>query len=814
MTTELDVDVKTTIVGKSIARREDKVLLTGRARFTDDLTLPRMGVAATLPSPYAHARILSIDTSKAKALPGVYCVITGKEAKEYCGPLPTLSSAPIEQYCIAVDKVRHVGEPVAAVLAKDRYIAEDAIALIEVEYEPLPPVSTIQGAIEATGDAIIHEQLKTNIAAKRHYVWGPVEEAFGTAHRIVRRNFKWPRVASQPMETNAAVADYDPVRESMTIFSNLSMGSLVQGMLGNTMKIAPNKMNLHPMYVGGSFGGKCTNLHSTAIAAVLSRIACRPAKYMEDRLEHMTNGNSHGSDREYVAELCCDKDGLFTGLRLRVNDDYGAYFGMNLGSHGNSLAQVTGPYKIGALEYDVTAVFSNKTQQTPYRGFGGEVTNFVLERLVDAMASELGVDGIELRRKNFIPKDEFPYKLPNGNLYDSGDYHSVLDKALKLGELETFERLKEERRAQGKRIGIGIATVNERSVLSSTEIWMLDKDAHFPFSTTPESARVTIDSSGLVTVTLFAAHWGNSPETMAVQLASEKLGVPPDSVHVVYAGTAGGMASLGPAGSRYTVMIAGAIAGACRQLNDKLKKLAAHMLQIPESDVVPGGGIFKSKNDPSIRVTLQEVAISAYMFRLSFPDGEDYRTGLNAEYTYDHPCASLPKADRSDMGIFYPIVGHACHIAVVEVDEGTGRVEFLRYVAVHDAGTIVNPTLVNGQIRGGIAQGIGTALYEQYCYDENGQLLNSSLADYLVPTASEIPNIVIGHVETKSPFTEMGIKGCGEGGRLAAMPAIAAAIDNAFADEKVYVDRLPVTPSVLRDLRNGKTLPEWDFKWK
>lgn len=808
MMTELEQHLKPSIVGKNIARREDKVLLTGRARFTDDVSLPRMAVAAILPSPYAHARILSIDTSKAKALPGVYCVVTGREAKEYCGPLPSMSNVPIEQYCIAVDKVRHVGEPVAAVVAKDRYIAEDAISLIEVEYEPLPPVTTIQSAIDATGEAIVHEHLKSNIAAKRHYAWGPVEEAFGTAHHVVRRTFKWPRVGPQPIETNAAVADYDPVRESLTIYTNLSMIGIFGGMIGNALKIAPNKMSLHPMYVGGSFGGKCAIVHAPCIAGLLSRVAGRPVKYTEDRLEHMSNGNSHGSDREYVAELCCDSEGYFTGLRLQVCDDYGAYFGLNLGSHGNSLAQATGPYRIRALEYDVTAVFSNKTQQAPYRGFGGEVTNFVLERLVDAMASELGEDGIELRRKNFIRKDEFPYKLPNGNLYDSGDYHAVLEKALKLGELETFERLKVERRALGKRIGIGIATVNERSVLSATEIWMLDKDARLPVSSTPESARVAIDSAGFVTVTIFAAHWGNSPETMAVQLAGDMLGVPPEMVHVIYAGTAGGLSSTGPAGSRYTVMIAGAIAGACRQLNAKLRKLAAHMLEIEEGDVVHQNSSFSAVSDPNHRVTLREVAVSAYLFRLSFPDGEDYRTGLTAEYTYDHPCASMPNADRSDLGIFYPIVGHACHIAIVEVDEGTGRVEFLRYVAVHDAGTIVNPALVDGQIRGGIAQGIGTALYEQYRYDENGQLLNGSLADYLVPTASEIPDIVIGHVETKSPFTEMGIKGCGEGGRLAAMPAIAAAIDDAFSDEKLYVDRLPVTPSVLRDLRNGKTLAE------
>lgn len=790
-------------IGRNVPRREDKPLLMGRGRFVDDVILPRMGHVALLASPMAHARITRIDTSAAKALPGVYCVLTGKEALDYCGPLPTLSTEPIVQHCIAVDKVRHVGEPVAAVLAENRYIAEDAAALIEVDYEPLPVVADLEAAVDATGDALVHEELGTNVIAHRHYKWGPVDEAFASAAHVVRRSFRWPRVGPQPIETAAAVAEYDPSRGGFTIYNNMSMNSILGLGIAHSLGVEQRQINFITMHAGGSFGGKNGLTHLSCIAGLMARASGRPAKYIEDRLEHMSNGNQHASDRLYEAALAIDEAGRFTALRLHVLDDYGAYLSFNLGAHGNALAQATGPYAIGALEYELKAVLTNKTQQAPYRGFGGEVANFVMERMVDAAADDLGVDRLDIRRRNFIAKDAFPYRMPHGNIYDSGDYHAVLDEALRLAELPSYEALKEDARKDGKRIGVGISTVNERSVLSVTEIWMLDKEPPIPMTSSPESIRLSLDMAGGVQAMIFAPHWGNSPETMVIQLVAENLSITPDRVEVVYGDTDGGLLSFGPAGSRYTVMIAGAVAGACRLLRDKLKVRAAHLLGAAPEDIIIHDGMLYVAQAPERRIDFASLSGASHAMRLAFPPGDEFQSGLSVDYTYDHPKTTLPNEDRSDLGIFYPIVGHACHIAVVEIDEGTGQVSFLKYVAVHDAGTVVNPKLVDGQIRGGVAQGIGTALYEQYHYDGDGQLLTGSLADYLVPTASEIPDLVIGHIETPSPFTEFGIKGCGEGGRLASMPAIASAIDDAFADEGLFVDHLPMTPSALHALRRA-----------
>lgn len=792
-------------IGRSVQRREDSRFLMGRGRFTDDVSLPRMAHAATLGSPHAHARIKSIDTSRARALPGVFAVLTGREVAELIGPMPTLSSPPVVQHCVAVEKVRHVGEPVVIVAAENRYIAEDALALVDVEYEPLPAVVDPEAAITATGDSLLHPDRGTNVVHRSHYKWGPVDQAFSEAAHVVRRRFRWPRVSPQPIETSSAVVDFDPAEIKFTIYSNMSQQGVLGMRLSASLHVEPHQLNFHMRDVGGSFGGKSTLYHVPMIAAVLARVTRRPVKYTEDRAEHLANGNQHASDRIYDAALAIDKDGRFTGLRLKVIDDYGAYFLMNTGSHGNALAQATGPYTIEALEYDLTCVLTNKTNQAPYRGFGGEVGNFVIERLVDAAARELKTDPVALRQRNFIPSDKFPYRIPNGNIYDSGDYERVLGRALTLAELDHWRSLKGIARQQGKRIGIGLATVNERSVLSVTELWFLDKDPVFPQSSSPESVQIKMMGDGAVVVTLYAPHWGNSPETSAVQLVAENLSVDPSRISVNYGSTEHGLMSKGPVGSRYTVMLAGAIAGACRELQSRLKLFAAHMLEVAEAELEIYDERVYLRSEPSKGKTFAEIARAAHSFRLSFPSDERYHSGLVAQYTYDHPLTTLPKPDRSDLGIFYPIVGHACHVVVVEVDEATNKVKFLRYVAVHDAGTVLNPKLIDGQIRGGIAQGIGTALYEKLVYDSSGQLLTGSLADYAIPTSEEIPDIIVDHVETPSPYTEFGMKGCGEGGRLAAMPAIASAIDDAFSDEGLYVDELPVTPSFLHALRARHT---------
>ncbi|MBX3540859.1 MAG: xanthine dehydrogenase family protein molybdopterin-binding subunit, partial [Chelatococcus sp.] len=391
-------------IGQNLKRPEDIRLVSGRGRFVDDVKLPRMAHAAVLASPHAHARIVSINLDAARALPGVYLAVGGREFADSVGPMPTLSSPPVVQHCMAVDRVRHVGEPVAAIVAASRYIAEDALALIEVDYELLPAVVDPVEAIAATGDAVLHPDRGSNVVHNSRHVWGPVDEAFATAAHVVRRRFRWPRVSPQPIETSGAVVDYDRAEKKFTVHSNMSQQSVIGARLARALGVEPFQINFHISDVGGSFGGKSSLYHIPLIAAGLARLAGRPVKYVEDRLEHMANGNQHASDRIYDAALAVAADGTFSGLSLKVIDDYGAYFMMNTGSHGNALAQATGPYRIPALEYDLTAVLTNKTQQAPYRGFGGEVGNFVLERLVDAAAQETGIDRIALRRQNFIDK--------------------------------------------------------------------------------------------------------------------------------------------------------------------------------------------------------------------------------------------------------------------------------------------------------------------------------------------------------------------------------------------------------------------------
>jgi len=446
-------------------------------------------------------------------------------------------------------------------------------------------------------------------------------------------------------------------------------------------------------------------------------------------------------------------------------------------------------------------VLTNKCQQGAYRGFGSDVGNFVIERMVDAAVAELNDDPVEFRRRNFIQPDQFPYLIPTGNMYDSGNYPAVLDKALQLLDYHGWRKKQEEARRRGRYIGIGVATCQERSVFSATEFWMLNEEPGFALTSSPESVTVKMDPTGKVYVALQAPFWGNSPETVAVQVLAEQLQMDPQDIVVTYSDSDHGINGTGPGGSRFTVMLAGAVVGAAGQLREKLIRVASHMLEADAGDLELRDGKIGVKGVPGMEKTLAEVALHAHYFRLSMPDDPGLTSGLDATQVYDHPVTTLPSADRKNLGIFYPMMGHMCHLPVVEVDIDTGKVEFLAYVAVHDCGTLVNPMTLAGHVRGGVAQGIGTALYERYHYDSDGQLLSANFMDYVIPTVHELPeDIVVGHVETPSPFTEYGIKGGGEGGRMGAPPAVASAIEDALRPLGVTIDALPLTPKNLRTL--------------
>jgi CO/xanthine dehydrogenase Mo-binding subunit len=791
-------------LGKNMKRVEDPRLLTGQGGYIDDIKLPGMAYAAVLRSDRAHARIKRIDTAKAKALPGVLLVMTGEEAKKVTGPTAQFAAPPVVQYCIAVDRVRHVGEAVAAVVAETRYIAEDACDLIEVEYEDLPVVIDPIASMKATGDAVLHpDRGPTNIAHQTTFKFGEVDQDFAKADKIVKRHLRWPRSGGQPLETVGAVAQYHSGTGKFTIHCNSSFVNYVGFVIAGSLGVPAHKLNIIPVTTGGSYGSKLFTHKVITLAATLARACGRPVKWLEDRLDNTLSCDNHGSDRIYDCELAVKNDGTMLSLRFTVIDDYGAYLQFGYGTHGNSLCQVVGPYQIGSVQMELIAVLTNKCQQGAYRGFGSEVTNWMVERMVDAAVEELKMDPIEFRRKNLIKPEQFPYVIPTGNIYDSGNYPAVLDEALRLADLKKWKDIQAKARAEGRHVGIGIACCQERSVFSSTEFWSLNPvDApNFTLTSSPESTHIRVDPTGNIQVTLGSPFWGNSPETVATQVVAEQFQCDPANVNIVYSDTQSGFNSTGPGGSRYTVMIAGAIVGASMKIKEKMLRIAGKMLEAKPEDLEFRDGKVGVKGVPGMEKTIGEIAIFSHMFRLSLPDGDEYASGLDAGYVYDHPLTTMPAADRSHLGIFYPIMGHMCHLALVEVDAKIGKVKILDYVAVHDAGTLVNPMTLAGHIRGGTAQGIGSTLYEHFYYDESGQLLTATFTDYLIPTLHEMPNeIRVGHVQTPSPFTEYGIKGGGEGGRMGAPPALSGAVEDALRPYGIKIDELPLTPKRIRTM--------------
>jgi len=783
-------------VGKSIRRVEDPKFLRGRGGYIGDMTLPGMLHAAVLRSPMPHARIVSIDTSAAETAPGVHAVITGARAAELTDPLPDFGPNPAAHTwrCLALNKVRYVGEGVAVVVADDRYLAEDALALIDVEYEALPPVVD---ALDALADdaPLVHDDLGSNCAYERSFDFGDVDGDFARADVVVSDHLRWRRSGGQPLETVGAVADFDHASGSVQIHTNSLSFTSYLFMVAGALKVPTNRLDIVATPAGGSFGTKLFATKPAVIAGMCSRAVGRPVMYLEDRLDNMSNCDHHGSDRHYDVRLAMTREGVFTAIDIDTVDDYGAYIQFGVGHHGNALAQVVGPYTIGSVRYRVRAVLTNKNQQGAYRGFGSEVNNWMLEQLVERAARELGLDPVEIRRRNFIR--EFPHFIPTGNVYDSGDYDAVLDKTLELGRYEHWREVQAKAREEGRYIGIGVISAQERSVFSATEFWFWFDEPGAPVTSMPESVTLKVDASGSITATLYScAFWGNSPETMVAQLVAEEFDCDPHDVSIVYQGSRNGLPATGPGGSRTTVMLAGAVEGASSKIKAKALRAAAHLLEANADDLEWVDGGFQVKGVPEQRKSLGDIAIMLHLFKHSFD--EDVESGLEESKVFDHPYTTMPSADRKDLGVFYPFMGHACHIPVVEVDVETGSVIFLDYAAVHDCGTLVNPRSLAGHIQGGTAQGIGTALYEEFVYDAEGQLVTASYLDYPIPTAMEVPELKIGHVETPSPWTPHGIKGGGEGGRMMAPAAINAAVNDALAPLGVRLTELPMTPDRIR----------------
>ena len=791
-------------VGAAVPRKEDEALLTGHARFIDDMEpVPGIRHAALLRSPYAHAEIAAIDVARAAAHPGVFGVLTGADIAAATRPIPSAVRVPIDYYPIAVDKARYAGEPVALVAAEDRYVAEDALELIAVEYRPLPPVIDLRAA---AGDraAPLHEAVGSNVVHRREFRYGDPDAAFAEADRVVRLDWTFPRYSSTPMETYGAIAQFEPAPDRYTIWSNFQGPFILHALMCGALGVAGNRLRLITApQSGGSFGIKQGMYPYMVLLAAASRLLGAPLKWVEDRLEHLV-GSSAASDRADEIEAAFRDDGTLTGLRFRNTVDVGAYIrAPEPASVYRMHAASNGAYRVADIAVDNRLVTTNRLPIGLNRGYGGPQFFFALERAMDAGARALGIDIAEIRRRNFIPPDAFPYRAPAGAVYDAGDYRAALEKTLELAGYDDLRAERARAKADGRPFGIGLATAVEPSGSNM---------AYVTLAQTPEeraraggrsgglgTCTVAIDPSGAVTVKTVSTPAGQGHETVAAQIAADALGLAPDDIDVVTEVdtlTAAWSLASGNYANRFSSVVVDAIGEAVRRVAEKLRAIAAEDLEVAAEDVELAQGAARVVGVPEKSLPFRRVAAKAHWHPAGLPDG--MAPGIFETVAMSPPGLGPPdERDRVGSAVTF---GFICDLAAVEIDPGTGRIAVRKYVSVHDVGRVLNPLIVEGQILGGFAHGMGGALMEEMVYDADGNPLSGSFADYLCITAPEMPELVIGHVDTPSPHTALGAKGMGDGCSMLAPTAVANAVADALGREDVEP---PFTLNRVWDLVSG-----------
>ena len=793
--------------GKSFPRKEDGRLVQGQGAFVDDMGMHRQGYAHFVRSPHGHARIVSIDTTSALALEGVYAVLTGKEAKAMCvTPFFQIAPAPaskIQEWPLAVDKVRYPGDAVAVVLADSRDTASDAAELIEVEYEPLPVVvDAIQAA--ATDAPILHEEVGTNIAWRGLFDWGDVDAALERADHVVKIDrLHFHRFSSTPLECNGALVNWDPGTGVVRVESNNTFPMFAAMFIGPTLGVPINKFSFASQDIGGAFGLKICTYPQIAALALLSKKAGRPAKWTEDRTENMLS-SGHGNERTFLdIEVPVMADGTILGLKVRAFDDSGAYL------HYEPLGAVIwsqvvpGCYKLKDVRVDYTAVMTNKCPTSPNRGYSRMQHLWMVERIVDIVAHELGFDPVELRKRNYINPEDYPYETPNKCVYDSGDLPRSLDMALDLVHAtEWRKRQRKLAHGSGKRIGIGIGSTLDSGTNNFGQARIINPD--LPFSGNGEAAYAKLDLYGEVNVDLGTTPQGQGHETTAAQVAADILGVAPTDVNVTagfdqrrntYVGFSGTYAS------QFAVTGLGAVMGAVDELRTEILKIASFALGAPAHEIELRGGSCTVKGDAKRSIPFIGIANMVYANNAVLP-AELRGVSLNCRYVYVPPF-QVPdhNTKMGNLTLTYASQVHAC---VVEVDEQTGQVKILEYAAVDDCGKRINPQIVEGQVHGAAGLGIGAALYESLDYDEDGRLEQPSFYEYRAVTAMDVPDLRCADIESPSPFTPNGAKGMGEGGG-APLHAISSAIQDALGDkDAVVADSHNPSHRVYRLLHSGE----------
>ena len=774
-------------IGQPVERIENRGLVTGRTEFIDNINLPGMLHCAILRSPYPHARVRNVDTSRAERAPGVVAAVTGDDARRWSRPYITVPQG-WGAYCLAADKVRFVGEPVAAVAATSRHAAEDALELIEATYDPLPVVVDPHDAL-APNAPLIFEENGNNIMYQRLFTWGDVDGAFGNADVTFTESFRWHRLGANPLETFGVISEWDPIENSLTCHGSFQAASYMARGRAATLGIASNKVRFISQPHGGSFGGK-GGARGTDITALLSRKAGgRPVKWIEDRMECLVGGASQAWDRWYEASIAVRRDGSVTGLRIKLLDDLGATAeGFGASGAAKPIASFTGPYAIAAAEYDLTIVATNKLPAGPYRGMGPPPHNFVLEGMMDIAARDLGIDPAELRRRNFIPPESFPYTIPSGNEYDSGNYAAALDKVLEMGAYESLRAEQAEARTHGRHLGIGVVSTIEPGVFD----WGAYSILGMRGTGVPEGVTVGIDVWGKVIARVGFAAEGQGQYTIVAQLLADYFSVGIEDVQVVLLDTLSAPPHFGPGGSRLGVAITGAVLGAAAAVKDKLVQVAAHLLRVDPAQVELMDGKLRVMGGGGAELTVAQVAATMLTRADLLPPGVE----SSPEATYVWTAPGRTAADEQGRAKGYLTAANACHLVLVEVDVETGQVEILKYYIVDDCGTRLNPAILEGMLQGAVAQGVGAALLEEYVY-EDGQPLTSTYMDYLLPTIHEVPMTEKASLVTPSPFTPLGAKGAGEGAINTTPAAIMCAINDALAPLGVRATEVPASPNRL-----------------
>ena len=763
-------------IGAAIKRKEDPRFITGRGTYVDDLALPGMVYAAMVRSPYPHARIKSINAQKALAMPGVLAVYTGQDIQinplPLAWPLPGQKGSP--RLPLARDKVVHVGEIVAVVVAEDRYLAEDAAEQVEVDYEELPSVADVRKAIEP-GLPTVHDDAPGNIA----FEWSlgdqaATDQAFQQAERVVRLELVNQRLVPNAIEPRAALASYDPGRDEYTLWVT-SQNPHVERLLISAfiMGIPEHKLRVIAPDVGGGFGSKIPTYGEECIALWVSRQLGRPVKWTAKRSESFLS-DAQGRDHYTQAEMALDREGRILGLRVKTLANMGGYINFFNTAVPTFLYAplLSGQYRIPAVYCQVTGVFTNTVPTDALRGAGRPEACYVVERLVDLAARELGLDPAEIRRRNFIPADAFPYQTPVAVVYDSGNYQGALEKALAAVDYQRLRQEQEELRRQGRYIGIGICCYIEAcGAAPSKLIGQLGAQAGLW-----ESALVRVHHTGRVTVFTGSHSHGQGHETTFAQVVAEELGISLDDVEIVHGDTEAIPMGMGTYGSRSLAVGGSAIVMALNKVKEKARRIAAHLLEAAPEDIELREGKFRVRGVPDRAVDWAAVALQAYLAH-NLPEGME--PGLEASGFYDPVNFTFP---------------FGTHVSVVEVDPDTGQVKILRYVAVDDAGNIINPLVFDGQVHGGIAQGIGQALLEWGQFDEEGRPLTASFMEYALPRASHLPSFQTQVQVTPCPHNPLGVKGIGEAGTIAATPCIVNAVVDALAPFGIRHLDMPLTP--------------------